>query len=64
MAEEVEEMFFIAMYRNSNCIPMQTMRFPSAEVAAVGWRVMLVIGSSISKDWEIIIVALPILVFQ
>lgn len=40
---------------------MQTMRFPSSEVAAVGRRVMLVSGSSISKDWEIIIVALPIM---
>lgn len=43
---------------------MQTMRSPPAEAAAVGQRVMLVSGSSISKDWEIIIVALPILVFQ
>lgn len=54
----------MTIYRNSNTIPMQTMRSPPAEVAAVGRRVMLVSGSSISKDWEIIIVALPILVFQ
>lgn len=58
MAEEVEEMVLL------QCIEILIVYPCELWVAAVGRRVMLVSGSSISKDWEIIIVALPVLVFQ
>lgn len=52
---------FIRIERHFRSIGKQTTSSPLSEVAADGrGGVMLVSGSSISKDWEVIIVALPI----